>query len=46
MHIADIDGRIHERIKRERQREFQFMAWSFLFAVVVLSLCLFCGGGQ
>lgn len=44
MHIVDLDGRIYERIKRERQREFRFLAWSSVFCVAVLVLLIWGGG--
>jgi hypothetical protein len=45
MHIADLNGRIYERRKLERIREYKFAAWSgaFLLTVLVLALCM---GGE
>jgi hypothetical protein len=43
MHIADIHGRIYERRKLERIREYKFAAWSGAFLLTVLALCM---GGE
>lgn len=46
MHIADIDGKIYERIKYERKRQVVFALWFSAFMVVTVLLLVFCGGVQ
>ena len=38
MHVADIDGRIYERKKRERRREPAYAAWCALAMTITLVL--------
>lgn len=38
MHVADIDGRIYERQKRERRRELAYAGWCAFAMIVALGM--------
>jgi len=46
MNIADIDGRIHEKRKRERDRVLTFAAICCAFFIAILALVMVMGGNQ
>ena len=46
MHVADIDGRIHEKRKREARRELTFAAGFCGFLLLIFALVICMGGNQ